>query len=340
MQRPSFGHRSPAPPAGEVDKPTPTRVSPQLGTSMIPRGRRAKLRGQIRGLSRHRHEGTASIGSQARQAVQLLVPTVVLALLVTLGLVAFFVAPTHRGPMPEALIAMMIAVSPPLTFGASRRLGLSLIGGLVAATVAACVLPTASSDVVGAPEHVAVVAGLTAVALWPFNLTGTVRRYACGLLSGIAIAASPIAIIAMAAAIYWIMREKEDRLRRSRALRGPVVLGSAVGALGIVILTVSGIDLSASTWAGGVVLATIVISVAPALGFLAGVGADAALLAATNPEADTKTRFVGVIGGLAIGLLIAAAFGGAVAQIRDRSYVVDVEGVRPAALAPYVTDAG
>jgi hypothetical protein len=242
--------------------------------------------------------------------------------------------------MPEALMAVMIALTPPLTFGASRRLGLGSVGALVAAAVGACVLPTASSDVVGAPEHISVVAGLTAVALWPFNLTGTTRRYVCGILAGIAIASSPIAIVAIATAIYWIMREKEDRARRSRALRGPVIVGSAIGAVGIALLIVAGVDLGSSTWGGGVVLATVVISVAPALGFLAGVGAEAAIIAATDPEADTRTRFIGVIGGLAIGLLLAAAFGGAVSQIRDRSYVVDVEGVTPAAVAPFVVDAG
>ncbi|MET0590073.1 MAG: hypothetical protein ABWZ77_02760, partial [Naasia sp.] len=61
----------------------------------------------------------------------------------------------------------------------------------------------------------------------------------------------------------------------------------------------------------------------PALGVLAGIGADAAVTAAASPE--PMPRFAGVIGGLALALLLAAATGSAIAQIRDRALVGELD---------------
>jgi hypothetical protein len=291
--------------------------------------------GRRRSESRHRRTAGHGPSRVGFAVLRFAVPAVLLLALIALVLIASLISPTHTGPLPPGATLPLVIVAIPLVFAAALRLGLSSVGAVVAASLSAFLLPTASSDVVGVAEHVAVVLGLITVAIWPHNVRGTVRRYLAGGLAGAAIAASPLAIFAVAAVMAWLLSVTEDRGRRARALVGPTAVGLAVAAVGIAVLAViSWLDWT--TWAGNVSFATIVVAMSPAFGIAGGVAADRSL--AALGARSTRPLVLGSIGVVGLCLLLAATAGATLSQVRDRTLAAELRS-EPGAPIPAATSA-
>lgn len=294
----------------------------------VPHGRR-------RSESRHRRTPGQGPSPVAVGLLHYAVPAVLLLALVALVLVASLLSPTHTGPLPANATLPLVIAAVPLVFAAALRLGLSTVGAVVAAALSAFLLPTASSDVVGVAEHVAVVLGLVTIAIWPHNVRGLIRRYVSGGLAGAAIAASPLAIFAVAAVMAWLLHYPDDRGRRARALIGPTATGLAVAAIGISLLAVTS-WLDWTTWAGNVSFATIVVAMSPAFGIVGGLAADRSL--AALGARSTRPLVLGSIGVVGLCLLLAATAGATLSQVRDRTLAAELRS-EPGAPIPASTSA-
>lgn len=260
---------------------------------------------------------------------RLVVPAAVLLVVAVGSALAWFAAPEHPGPLSGTATLVLVVLTGPLVFLASRRIRLTVAGGLTAAALSALLQTTASSDVVGVMEHTAIVAGLVAVWLWPRGDASVRRRSLAGALTGLAVAVSPFALVATALALGLLLARSSERRRTLRSLLLPAVVGVAVAGVlvGTMTLVAGGPDagtwLGATSWAGGFSLATFVVAAAPAIGVAAGMAIDASTAALRSKDAGELT--IGIIGILTVGLLLAAALGGSVAQIRDRMIAGDLE---------------
>jgi len=258
------------------------------------------------------------------------IPALVLAGLTALLIVGALISPRHVGPLAPLPLLVIVATIPALVFAAARRVGPKTVGALIAAVLCTGLLLVASSDVVGVPEHLSVVMGLLAVAVWPRHTAGPTRRHAAAVLAGAAIAVSPLAAIAVAAATARLILRANDRRRRARALVGPVITGCLTLLIGLVLLVATG-WIVATTWAGTIALATFVVAVAPAIGVAAGLGIDGAIEGIASRE--TMPQIASVIGAMTITLLLAATAGATISQLRDRAVAV-VEGPATGAIDP------
>ncbi|MFD1713894.1 hypothetical protein ACFSBZ_05365 [Amnibacterium flavum] len=273
-------------------------------------------RGRRRAASRHRRSRSQHLSTWAELVTRYLFPGAVLLLLAGVSLGAWLVAPEHPGPLPPWATLVLVLILGPVVFGASRQFGLSSVGALLASALTTFLLTTASSDVIGVPEHAAVVAGLLAVCLWPDGEASIPRRWGAGALTGAAIAISPLALIAAVLIVLRLLHRPDSRRRRIRALLAPASLGLAVAVIGIVALAIVPGGIASTTWGGSFWFATVVVSVAPAIGVAAGIGADGALAAIGGR--DSRALIAGVIGSLTLGLVLAATLGATISQIRDR----------------------
>lgn len=292
---------------GSVPRPDdPSPLGSALGARLLP----------VASVLRHRHLSSARSPASRRFAI----PAVVILVLFGVSLVASLLSPSHTGPLPTGVTLPLVLATIPLVFAAARRLGLRTPGSLVATVLAALILPTASSDVVGVVEHLAVTLGLVTVVLWPPGIRGIGRRYTSGALAGAAMAASPLAILAVAAVMGWLLRFPQDRAQRAKALIGPSVTGIAVATVGLVLLGATG-AIDSTTWAGSVSFATIVVAMAPAFGIAGGLGADRSIAAVRTGE---RTPIIaGAIGLVGLCLIVALTIGATVSQIRDRSIAAE-----------------
>ncbi|BDI23089.1 hypothetical protein [Herbiconiux sp. L3-i23] len=276
--------------------------------------------GRRRSASRHRRANGQSNSAISKPLLRIGAPALLIVVLLALATTASLLSPSHAGPMPTLVTLPLVLLAVPLVAAAALRLGLSSIGAVVAAALSSFLLPTASSDVVGVVEHLSVVLGLIAVVLWPPNAYGTVRRYLSSGVAGAAIATSPLAILAVGAVIGWLLRHPDDRTRRAKALVGPLATGLVVAGAGVTALAVTD-TLSATTWAGNVSFATIVVALAPAFGVAGGLAADRSL--AALGARSTKPLVIGSIGVVGLCLLLAATAGATIAQIRDRAVATE-----------------